>query len=209
MTPREEDLGDLLRKAGFTQQFFGEKYPTVTHYRLGEDGAFYAEFLTPLMGPEKDGTRTIAGVSAQELRHLYILMICPWKVLLKEPEFPVGGKPVEIQIANAASYLAQKLLVLDKRAPDDKAKDILYIHDTLLTFGGSLAKIRQLWQEKILQQLVPAAAKSLSGLVHTAFSDVTDPIRRARSIAVAAGRPATEAEQIVQVCKRGLTELFT
>src|SRR5215467_10446656 len=64
MTPREEDLGDLLRKAGFTQQFFGEKNPPVTHYRLGEDGAFYAEFLTPLMGPEKDGTRTIAGVSA-------------------------------------------------------------------------------------------------------------------------------------------------
>ncbi|MGH9460838.1 MAG: GSU2403 family nucleotidyltransferase fold protein [Vicinamibacteria bacterium] len=45
------DMRSALRDAGFTEDLFGHDAPPATHYRLGkEDGAFYAEFLTPLQG---------------------------------------------------------------------------------------------------------------------------------------------------------------
>jgi hypothetical protein len=37
----------------------------------------------------------------------------------------------------------QKILIHEKRDRDRRAKDILYIHDTFETFGGSLAAIRE------------------------------------------------------------------
>ena len=87
----EEDLeGDLraaLRAAGFTEEFFGDYAPPATHYRLSEDnGGFYAEFLTPLLGSgtkrngAPDATISKAGVTAQKLRYLELLLLAPWTV---------------------------------------------------------------------------------------------------------------------------------
>src|SRR5437762_1563163 len=46
---KEQNLRARLQNAGFEEQFLGDNYPPVTHYRLGnEEGSFYAEFLTPL-----------------------------------------------------------------------------------------------------------------------------------------------------------------
>ena len=43
----------------------------------------------------------------------------------------------------------QKILIHDKRDRDKRAKDILYIHDTIETFGGDLAAIREQWQTNV------------------------------------------------------------
>ena len=52
---REQDLRDRLASAGFKERFLGEHQPPATHYRLGdEEGSFYVEFLTPLIGGEHD-----------------------------------------------------------------------------------------------------------------------------------------------------------
>src|SRR5690349_5958121 len=55
LTVKDEDLRSRLRAAGFEEEFLGEDQPPATHYRLGkDDGSFYAEFLTPLIGSEYD-----------------------------------------------------------------------------------------------------------------------------------------------------------
>ena len=66
----------------------GQK-PAVAHYTLSdEDGVFYAEFLTPLIGSgvkrggAPDATMTMAGISAQKIRHLDILLVDPWAITL-------------------------------------------------------------------------------------------------------------------------------
>src|ERR1700688_481869 len=65
---REQDLRDRLASAGFKERFLGEHQPPATRYRLGdEEGSFYVEFLTPLIGSEHDrdgNLRTIGGSDA-------------------------------------------------------------------------------------------------------------------------------------------------
>src|SRR5262249_9742544 len=85
--PLEGDLGDALRQAGFEEELSGEHTPPVTHYHLGEeDAGFYAEFLTVKQGSDvkRDGkpdlTVSKAGITAQKLRHLELLLAEPWKV---------------------------------------------------------------------------------------------------------------------------------
>jgi hypothetical protein len=56
---REQDLRDRLIRADFKERFMGDDQPPATHYELGEeDGAFYAEFLTPLIGVNTTGRAT-------------------------------------------------------------------------------------------------------------------------------------------------------
>ena len=95
--PLDGDIRAALLKSGFTEEFGGEHKPPVTHYSLGEDDAgFYAEFLTPLHGSSTkrngapDATVSRAGITAQKLRHLDILLVAPWVVKLG----PAQGIPL-------------------------------------------------------------------------------------------------------------------
>jgi hypothetical protein len=85
----EENLRERLLSRGFHEEFLGDARPPVTHYAFGDrDAGFYVEFLTPLIGGEfrRDDTRnvttTIAGVTAQKLRYLDVLLTAPWSVTL-------------------------------------------------------------------------------------------------------------------------------
>lgn len=205
--PQEEDLRRLLLQEGFKEQFRGEDHPPVTHYELGGEGVFYVEFLTPMLGRAKAATTDIAGVTAQRLRYLDVLMISPWSVLLAEPQYPVGPKPLEIRIANATTYLAQKLLVLNRRRPDERAQDILYVHDSLLTFGRSLDDLQRIWSEVVRPSLHETVARRVEQAAQKAFEEVTDAVRRATRAARGAGR-AVETENILMVCRTGLVRIF-
>jgi hypothetical protein len=202
-----EDLGESLRKAGFKGHFLGENRPPVTHYRLEEGGGFYAEFLTPLIGRPRTGTRTIAGVNVQELRFLDVLMIAPWSVSLREPDYPVGRKPVEIRISNATSYLAQKLLVLDRRDANDRGKDVLYIHDTVITFGTSLDALQEIWNESVVPAVHERLPGRLRSVISNQFSEVSESAKRAGQISKEIGRPV-DPEEIAGVCRAGLGRIF-
>ncbi|AMY08527.1 hypothetical protein LuPra_01728 [Luteitalea pratensis] len=89
ITADKGNLRDRLLVRGFIEEFLGDDRPPVTHYQLGDDAGFYAEFLTPLSGGEfrrdgtKDVTTSVSGVSAQKLRHLDVLLIAPWSVTLR------------------------------------------------------------------------------------------------------------------------------
>ena len=84
-------------------------------YATGTGTGFYAEFLTPLFGPEhrRDGkpkaTRRVAGVVSQQLRYLEVLLLAPWTVSLSHSHgFPFQD-PRDVRIANPASFLAHKV----------------------------------------------------------------------------------------------------
>jgi hypothetical protein len=123
---------ERLLAHGFNEELLGDARPPTTHYRLGDaKTGFYAEFLTPLFGPEhgRDGklnaTRRVAGVVSQQLRYLEILLLTPWVVSLSRSNgFPFEDTE-EVRIRNPAAFLAHKALIHKKRASEKFAKDIL------------------------------------------------------------------------------------
>jgi len=209
----EQNLHERLKARGFKEEFLGEHRPPVTHYCLeGDAGGFYAEFLTPLIGGVENrgkptATVTVAGVTSQKLRYLELLLHAPWHITLDE----AAGFPLEqsltIQIPSAASYLAQKILIHDKRAASERGKHIMYIHDTIQTFGGSLNRLHSEWAENVKPMLPKNAAARVINGAEAFFAEVTDAIRNASIEARATGRDLPP-DQIRAVCMAGLKHIF-
>jgi hypothetical protein len=73
-------------------------------------------------------------------------------------------------------FLAQKILIHDKRDRADKAKDILYIHDTIETFGGNLPTIRGGWETNVK----PTLHARLNAQRRLTFRRLTTPSAKPR-----------------------------
>lgn len=210
----EDDLRAQLLAADFHEEFTGDHQPPVARYELGNAaGAFYAEFLTPLMGAEhkRDGTpevtARIGGISALKLRYLDLLLYRPWTIRLEGGNgFPLN-RPAAVHIPNAAAYLAQKILIHEKRNREKRARDLLYLHDTIETFGRSFEQLRGEWQDHVRPQLHPRAAAVVENSAAVLFSGVTDDIRNAAIQAGAAGR-MLNPETVRRVGEAGLTAIF-
>ncbi len=185
--PLEGDIKAALEKSGFKEQLSGESRPPVAQYTLGDEaGGFYAEFLTPLAGSgrrrsgETDATLAKAGITAQKIRHLDILLESPWVVTLSPQNAPIQ-KPTDIQVANPLAFMVQKFLIHDQRPARKRAQDILYIFDTIGVFGGQIAEFQKLWKETIGPALGKARGDVLK-LNDSTFSKITDEIRMAAEI---------------------------
>lgn len=180
----EQDICARLLAHGFTEEFLGDDHPPVTHYRLGgEASGFYAEFLTPLVGSEYDrnhkrkATMEIAGIASQQVRHIDLLLQHPWSI-----DFESDGVANRIRIANPVSFLAQKILIHKKRDLKDRAKDILYMHDTLQVFGARLPELHELWRSIVAPQMHLRDANKVSKASEDLFSELGDDTRRAAEI---------------------------
>lgn len=182
-------IGDIkvaLVEAGFTEQLTGEHKPPVAHYTLGDgDAGFYAEFLTPLQGSgmkrngEQDATMSKAGISAQKLRHLDILLVAPWIIKVGPDNGVPLAKSMDIQVANPVSFIVQKFLIQKNRLPKKRTQDVLYIHDTLELFGALLPELNTLWKESVQPELLEKNSTMVIELARTTFSTITDTIRDA------------------------------
>jgi hypothetical protein len=208
----EGNIAAALKKSDFQEDLSGEHVPPISQYRLGdEDGGFYAEFLAPLQGGgiRRDGTpdATIAkaGVTAQKLRHLDLLLIRPWSVRLE----PKSGMPLKksaiIRLANPVCFIAQKLLIQEERTPEKQAQDALYIHDTLELFAGDLDSLMVEWREHIRPALAPKIASNVDRLRRKQFGTVTDVVRSAARIPQ--DRTITP-ERLLATCSYGLEEIL-
>ena len=209
--PLDGDIKAALEKAGFGEKLSGESHPPVTHYELSEDDAgFYAEFLTPLIGSglkrdgKPDATISIAGVTAQKLRHLEILFIEPWVIKIGPDQgFPLAST-VDLQVANPASFIVQKLLIQQERKPAKRAQDVLYIHDTLELFAGVLPALKEGW-DRIRPTLSERTARTVIELSASTFARVTDTIRDA--VQMAQGRNLAP-ERLQGLCQGALREVI-
>lgn len=210
--PLEGDMGAALGAAGFQEELFGEHTPPATHYRLGgEDQGFYAEFLAPLTGDgftrrgKRDATLVRAGVTAQKLRYVDLLLVNPWAVRLDGSGGIPVSKPTDVRVANPICFIAQKLLIQDRREPDKKAQDALYVHDTLELFGRRLDVLRTEWLEHVSPKLPLRTARKIDRLRRHQFDTVTDVIRNAARI------PQDRTlvpERVQAACAYGMAEIF-
>jgi len=143
---------------------------TGTHYALGEDDAgFYAEFLTPLRGSgvkrngDPDVTLAKAGITAQKLKHLDVLLVEPWPIRIGPAQGVAVPAPIDVLVANPVSFIAQKLLIQKYRSPAKCAQDVLYIHDTIELFGASLPNLQRVWTDTVRPAIGETAARNVSG----------------------------------------------
>ena len=206
--PLAGDIGAALEKAGFREELLGTQAPAVTHYHLGEaDAGFYVEFLTPLHGGERkrggrpDATLSKAGITAQKLRHLELLLISPWVVTVGSKESVPLARNADVLVPNPASFIVQKLLIHGSRRADERAQDVLYVHDTLELFGASLDSLRALWESETRPAMPPRTARRAVRVAGDLFREVTDTTREAARIP-RDRRPAPE--HIRAACRYGL-----
>lgn len=208
----EGDLGAALKQAGFEEELSGDDTPPVTHYYLGEeDAGFYAEFLTVKQGSGKrrdgkpDLTVSKAGITAQKLRHLELLLEVPWKVQIgPESKVPIE-RAVDLVVPNPVSFIAQKLLIHKHRDADKKAQDVLYIHDTLELFGASLDKLQTVWEGEVRPKMQVPTVKRAMAMATQLFENVTDTIRNAARIPQDRN---LQPENLRAAIQYGLNEVF-
>jgi hypothetical protein len=205
-----EQIRERLLAREFREELMGDTNPPAAHYRVQSgDNSFYAEFLTPLEGSavkrggRRDVTSRISGVPVQKLRHLELLLKNPWEVMIA----PALGYPTpgvrRILVPNPAAFLVQKILIQEKRSHDKRAKDILYLHDTIETFGSNLGGIREQSETTVRPALHPNAVRLVERSANLYFREVTDTIREAARIAI--GRNLTP-EMVRELCAYGLEQ---
>ena len=110
-----------------------------------------------------------------------------------------------MQIANPASFLAQKILIHEQRDYKDKAKDLLYMHDTIEVFSENLAELQGLFRKDIAPKLHARRVAELEGAPERLFGKVEDTIREAALMA--AGRKLSP-ERLAETAQAGLKESF-
>jgi hypothetical protein len=210
LSPEAPTIREALAAHGFQEEFRGDDVPPATLYHLGDsDTGFHAEFLTPLTGSEytrsgkRKTTTQVAGVNAQQLRFIELLLNDPWDVELSVDQFGLPT-PKIVKVANPMGFLAQKLLIHRKRSAEDQAKDILYIHDTLQIFGARLDDLRIEWVDRFRPGLHRNTAKEVETANEWLFQEVTDVIREAARIA-ADRRLSPEA--VRESCRYGLQQI--
>jgi hypothetical protein len=208
----EGNIAQALRAAEFREVLSGEHRPPVSHYTLGrEGGGFYAEFLAPLVGSatrrngEPNATMSKAGITAQKLRYMDVLLVHPTIVELGGPApFPLDP-PAEVKLANPVSFVVQKLLIQHERRPEKRPNDVLYIHDTLDLFAEHMDGLEEIWRERVRPSLAPRTARRVEQLARDQFNSVTDDIRAAARIPQ--DRTLTP-DDVRSLCAYGLDAIF-
>jgi hypothetical protein len=209
---REQLQGNIQERliaAGFKEELTGQHQPPVSRYTLGEEGSgFYAEFLTPLIGRSttKSGkqlaTVAKAGVTAQQLRYLELLFRSPWLVTLTDEW---SAAPLQLRIPNPVSFIVQKLLIHDDRAPGKKAQDLLYIRDTLELFAPELDTLAVIWREEVQVAMDEKWVQRMRQTIVTVFGKLNDTVRDAASIPQDRD---LDPEQMRAMCHAALGEML-
>jgi Nucleotidyltransferase len=125
----------------------------------------------------------VGGISSQNLRYVEVLLAGPWSVTLSASNgFPLADD-TRVQIANPVSFLVQKILIHGRRNRDDeRAKDILYIHDTIEAFVRRIDELRAEWATNTRPVLHVNSVRTIQRAAASLFGAVTDPIRTASRI---------------------------
>lgn len=211
--PMEGDIKAALQLEGFEEELTGEYKPPVAAYTLGgEQGGFYAEFLTPMVGSgitrrgAPDVTLSTAGISAQKIRHLDVLLLDPWVITVGTANGIPLEESVDLLVTNPLCFMVQKLLIKETRQPAAKVpQDLLYVHDTIQLFGGLLDEFKVAWEKTVMPYLRDKQAGKVLQEYERTFSQVTDDIRNAARIPQ---DRKLSAEDLQITCRYALGHVF-
>lgn len=196
-----------LQDQGF-REVMGGGYPeAAVRYVLTEREDFYLQFLRPRPHrrpdrAEVDALRGAGGLEAEALPFLRISRHRAWTITTR-----YGEEHWQVLIPNPAAFLMSKVLltVETSRERQDRAKDLLYVHDTLLLFRDSLDVLRDEWTllwEAQGQVRKRRLKRALGTHLSAGLSDETVSAWR---IAQQAGRARpTTAEELKIACRSGL-----
>ena len=209
--PIEGDIKQALMQHGFQEELSGDHRPPAAHYTLGDEaGGFYAEFLTPLAGSGRkrsgkaDATMAKAGISAQKIRYLDILLVEPWVINVGPQEGVPLPARMDVQVANPLCFMVQKFLIQQYRPANKRAQDVLYIYDTIELFGALLDEFNAHWHARVAPALGDLAHE-VRKLCTQTFADVNDMVRDAARI------PADRnlsPEQIQATCRYAFEQIL-
>jgi hypothetical protein len=153
---------------------------------------------------KEDATELHAGVVAQKLRFLEVLLFKPWLVTIPKEESGLDEAVADVRVPNPVSFMVQKLLIRDRREGRKRAQDVLYISDTLKIFYGAMeSDLAPIWKE-LEATLHANQRKSVREGVRELFSQMNDAIREAAEIP----NHKRDPEAILQLCMEGFEELF-
>ena len=209
----EGDMKGALSAHGFKEELAGEHKPPYAHYTLGNaSGGFYAEFLTPLTGSgskrsgKADATMAMAGISAQKLRYLDILLFQPWVLTLNSDTGVNLETPIDIQVANPLCFMVQKFLIHQyRRHNDKKAQDLLYIYKTIMLFSDLIPQFNECWTTHIEPELENKLSSKVLITSKTIFSSVNDVTRQA---VLSAQDPTLTPEKLQLTCQLAFEQIF-
>ena len=211
--PLEGDIKSALIAKGFKEDLSGNFRPPIASYTLGDEhGGFYAEFLTPLIGSgykrggTPDATIQAAGISAQKIWHLDILMVDPWTVTVGPPHNGVPlDVPAELQVANPLCFMVQKFLIKKERKKAKQAQDLLYVYDTIQLFFHHLPQFKSNW-EGVVKPALQGASETVLKECAESFARVTDELREAA--AIPRDRNGLTAADMQDVCKYAFSQIM-
>lgn len=186
--PIEGDIKHALTQHGFREELSGDHRPPAAHYALGDEASgFYAEFLTPLAGSGRkrsgkaDATMEKAGISAQKIRHLDILLVDPWTITLGPQQGIPLNRPTDVLVVNPLCFMVQKFLIQQYRSANKQAQDVLYLYDTVELFGAQVDEFNAVWNARVAPVL-GKLAQDVKRLSERTFAEVSDTVRNAARI---------------------------
>jgi hypothetical protein len=146
-------IAELMRAAGFKELHLGCDNRAVIKYAPDDASPVDLEFLCPMSGLR--GTRghnpiahaVQAGLHAQPLRYLELLLTRTWDVNPGDvPEF-AGVLDLPVRVPNPSAYVVQKILIRDtQRSPAALEKDCFYIYEISGVFRNALDHLRTEYQ---------------------------------------------------------------
>lgn len=128
-------INELLLSEGYGTTLYGSDF-TVVKYVLASLGA-EIEFLTPEVGRPGREVRTVQrGLAAQSLRYLNILLDHTKEIKISDN---LSGQDIDlvVKVPSPGAFVYQKGLVLPRRRPSKRPKDLYYIFDILDSPGES------------------------------------------------------------------------
>jgi len=154
-----ESLSALAEAAGFQPDFRGDHIPPVMKLvpkeaiggAIGVD-QYSVEFLTPMTGPpvSRSGRAVVtsdiqAGVTAQRLRYLDLLLESPWRVSLAGLSgIPDATTTIEVRLPHPSFFIVQKILISEELNRQDKRpKDMAYVYQVVSLFRRELIALAE------------------------------------------------------------------
>lgn len=172
--PHGVSVEDRLVQAGFECLVSGTELGEHRRYVLRAHREFYVQFVTTRQGdPRRQGAmEELGGVLAEPLRDINLSLRDPWTT-----DVALGDRrKATVRIAQPVSFLIGKLLVSNQPSRGrGRAKDLVYVADTLSLFERNLEDLR-LEAPAILTALSDRQSKrlriSLRGHLEGSGSDV-------------------------------------
>jgi hypothetical protein len=160
----------LMSGSGFKEEMLGGKAEPVVKYVDRSDPAFAGaevEFLCPLSGARGTRKRALAstpvqaGLRAQPLRYLDLLLHEPWAVRLSDVPGFEDLIDVQVRVPNPAAYFVQKVLIRSQgRERALMEKDCYYLYEVSVLFRNASAELKRAFES--MRSSSPAWAKWLT-----------------------------------------------